>query len=122
MFIQKITGYVSFVRGENPFTFPYRIFPFQFDSSKSFLDESNIYPRIQFNGQSIIQPLEHVDVCKIGIGEYQYTIYNNIIKNLLKQDDENSNKKTEKLGYNKMQLPLESLNIVFALWLIRSLL
>ena len=113
MFIQKITGYVSFVRGENPFTFPYRIFPFQFDSSKSFLDESNIYPRIQFNGQSIIQPLEHVDVCKIGIGEYQYTIYNNIIKNLLKQDDENSNKKTEKLGYNKMQLPLESLNIVF---------
>lgn len=116
VFIQKITGYVSFVRGENPFTFPYRIFPFQFDNSKSFLDESNIYPRIQFNGQPIIQSLEHVDVCKIGIGEYQSNIYNKIIKYLLKKDDEKDEKdetKTEKLGYNKMQLPLESLNIVF---------
>ena len=112
-FIQKISGYVSFVRGENPFTFPYRIFPFQFDNSKSFLDESNIYPRIQFNGQSIIHPLEHVDVCKVGIGTYQFNIYNKIINFLLQKSDDREEHKTEKLGYNKMQLPLEALNIVF---------
>ena len=33
--IKKMTGYVSFVRGENPFTFPYRIFPKIFESEKS---------------------------------------------------------------------------------------
>ena len=27
LLIQKITGYVSYVSGENPFTFPYRIWP-----------------------------------------------------------------------------------------------
>ena len=26
LFIHKITGYVSFIRGENPYIFPYRIF------------------------------------------------------------------------------------------------
>ena len=27
LLIQKATGYVSFVRGENPYTFPYRVYP-----------------------------------------------------------------------------------------------
>jgi len=31
---QKATGYISFVRGENPYTFPYRIFPSLFLSKK----------------------------------------------------------------------------------------
>uniref|UniRef100_A0A6C0AXD1 Helicase ATP-binding domain-containing protein n=1 Tax=viral metagenome TaxID=1070528 RepID=A0A6C0AXD1_9ZZZZ len=113
-FIRKITGYVSFVRGENPFTFPYRIFPYQFDNNRSFLNESIVYPRIQFNNDSIIQHLEHVDVYNIGVGSYQKIIYEKIISGLLNKnkDDEEGNK-VEKLGYNKMQVPLEALNIVF---------
>ena len=115
LFVRKVTGYISFVRGENPFTFPYRIFPYQFDTDNSFLNEGVIYPRIQFNGQSIIQQLEHVDVYKIGVGNYQKQVYLKIINSLLSKkgtelEEEN---KTEKLGYNKMQIPLESLNIVF---------
>jgi hypothetical protein len=31
LFIQKITGYVSYVRGENPYTVPFRIYPNEFD-------------------------------------------------------------------------------------------
>ena len=113
-FVEKITGYVSFVKGENPFTFPYRIFPLQFDKKNSFLDENNTYPRIQFNGQQIIQPLEHVDVFKIGIGEYQKNIYLKIINNLLSSSKKNElGEITEKFGYNKMQVPLESLNITY---------
>ena len=115
-FVQKVTGYVSFVRGENPFTFPYRIFPYQFDKNNSFLNNDNIYPRIQFNNQNIIQPLEHVDVFNIGIGEYQKKVYLKIINNLLNSTKKNENvdeNTNEKLGYNKMQIPLEALNVVY---------
>ena len=115
-FVQKVTGYVSFVRGENPFTFPYRIFPYQFDKSNSFLNSDNIYPRTQFNNQNIIQSLEHVDVFNIGIGEYQKKVYLKIINNLLNSSKKNENvdeNTNEKLGYNKMQIPLEALNVVY---------
>ena len=30
LLIRKATGYVSFVRGENPYTFPYRVYPVEF--------------------------------------------------------------------------------------------
>ena len=35
---RKATGYISFVRGENPYTFPYRIFPSIFSPTKSILN------------------------------------------------------------------------------------
>ena len=35
LLIQKITGYVSYVSGENPFTFPFRLFPNDFNSPHS---------------------------------------------------------------------------------------
>ena len=30
LFIKKCNGYISFVRGENPYTFPFRIYPNMF--------------------------------------------------------------------------------------------
>ena len=33
---RKLTGYVSYVRGENPYTFPYRVYPDTFDPSRTF--------------------------------------------------------------------------------------
>ncbi len=36
LFMQKATGYISFVRGENPYTFPYRIYPKVFAPEHSF--------------------------------------------------------------------------------------
>ena len=37
LLIRKATGYVSFVRGENPYTFPYRIFPREHSPEHSLL-------------------------------------------------------------------------------------
>jgi hypothetical protein len=48
---RKLTGYVSYVRGENPYTFPYRIYPKIFDSEHSILNKP--YPTIQMNGNEI---------------------------------------------------------------------
>ena len=48
---KKIRGYVSFVRGDNPYTFPYRIYPSIFAPESSI---KNIeYPKKQINGKKI---------------------------------------------------------------------
>jgi hypothetical protein len=47
LLIRKATGYVSFVRGENPYTFPYRIYPSLFAPNHTFKEVS--YPNFQMN-------------------------------------------------------------------------
>ena len=49
LLIQKSTGYVSYVRGENPYTFPYRIFPSVFSEENTIKD----YPKKQTNDAPI---------------------------------------------------------------------
>ena len=39
LFMRKATGYVSFVRGENPYTFPYRVYHDIFDNSHTFNEQ-----------------------------------------------------------------------------------
>jgi hypothetical protein len=51
MLIRKATGYISFVRGENPYTFPYRIYPNQFAPNKTFPFIK--YPKYQMNLKKI---------------------------------------------------------------------
>jgi len=38
---RKLTGYVSYVRGENPYTFPFRIYPDTFSPENTFNNKSN---------------------------------------------------------------------------------
>jgi hypothetical protein len=47
MLIRKATGYISFVRGENPYTFPYRVYPNIFARDATFPAIS--YPNYQMN-------------------------------------------------------------------------
>ena len=35
LLIQKLNGYVSYVSGENPFSFPFKLFPYTFNSPNS---------------------------------------------------------------------------------------
>ena len=65
---RKATGYISYVHGENPYSFPYKIWPRQFAISHTF--EHRKYPTIQLNEKAIIQPLEHVSVYVEKIGYY----------------------------------------------------
>ena len=80
LLIQKATGYVSFVRGGNPYTFPYRIFPREFAPQHAILSMN--YPRSNLNGREIIQGLEHLDVYGIDIGSYQNLGYNYLLDSL----------------------------------------
>lgn len=122
MLIRKATGYISFVRGENPYIFPYRIFPEQFSIDNTF--HKIKYPDFQLNGKKIENnnPTEIVknQVYLTNIGEYQSIGYAQVLKPL---SSELSQKKginisfdnLDRLGYMILQRPLEALNIVFPL-------
>lgn len=119
---RKLTGYVSYVRGENPYTFPYRIYPSRFDPSHTF--EKNKYPVTQMNGKTIEQPIQYVNVFTNKTGEYQKKAYSIIIENLRKRSYHSFNiygemrempsfDNMESFGYTLLQGPLESLNMVY---------
>ena len=58
---RKLIGYVSYVRGENPYTFPFRLYPNQFASSKENTWSSYSYPVKMFNNMPIEkEPEKHV--------------------------------------------------------------
>ena len=88
LLIRKATGYVSFVRGENPYTFPYRIFPREHSPEHSLLARSmgaatgQGYPRTQLNGRHIDQPIEHIDVYMLQVGDIQEAAYRFIINDM----------------------------------------
>ncbi len=93
---RKATGYISFVRGENPYTFPYRIWPSIFSPNNTFKNDNNLYPRMQLNGKSIIQELEYIDVYLTKIGDYQQKGYNYIINKMKVKKQINKPKKNTK--------------------------
>ena len=112
---RKITGYISYVRGDNPYSFPYRIWPSQFDSYKKL--DLNYYPNIQLNGKVIKQGIKYLSIYSNKLGEIQNKGYNLIINNIKKNtniDDELGKvKESESLGYTVLQRPIEALNIVY---------
>lgn len=102
--IQKARGYISFVRGENPYLFPYRIYPKLF-STKSI---HNIeYPTLSLNGKPIIQPIQYIDIYVDTIETYQEEAYTRLIRNIENIED------MDGFGYTVLAKPIEALNIVF---------
>ena len=110
---RKATGYISFVRGENPYTFPYRIWPNEFAKDNTFktnemganaseagmvtnASEAGMvanaseagkyigYPRTQLNNKPVIQPIEFLSLYLTTVGDYQSKGYNYIMNKLKK--------------------------------------
>ena len=120
---RKLTGYVSFVRGENPYTFPLRIYPDTF-SPEHFVKTIEKYPSQQLNGRTIEEPLSNTPAFVSQIGEYQAKGYDFIMKHLRNKSFSTTNKfgdvrelpsfeNMESFGYTVLMQPLEALNIVF---------
>jgi hypothetical protein len=107
---RKATGYVSFVRGDNPYTFPYKIWPDQFAPEKSI--KNMIYPRIQVNSKDVIEPIQFLSLYMIPMGGYQDSGYSYIINQMSSTEDFNI-EKMEQLGYIQLTKPLEALNIIY---------
>jgi superfamily II DNA or RNA helicase len=132
LLIRKVTGYISFVRGNNPYTFPYRIYPSVFSPKHSFKNKSDMkidvmkYPKYQMNGKVIEHDkmLKFLDIYLLKIGTYQSYGYRYIINHLRNKKISITTKKgivrnmptfdeMESFGYNLLMLPLEALNIIY---------
>jgi len=120
---RKLTGYVSYVRGENPYTFPFRIYPEAF-SPENTLASIEQYPSQQLNGRTIEEPLKNSPIFISPIGDYQAKGYDFIMKHLRNKSFTMTNKfgeirelpsfeNMESFGYTLLMQPLEALNIVF---------
>jgi len=126
LLIRKLTGYVSYVRGENPYSFPFRIYP----------DDSNFskfpHPTFQMTGKPIDpnKKIEHLPLYLTTIQDCQKNGYNLIIQTLQNKisekaslsaqsnifelaNDDSTIIQMDSFGYNTLQAPLEALNIVY---------
>ena len=113
LLMRKARGYVSFVKGDNPYTFPYRIFPTDFKSSHSI--KNHRYPSKTLLGGDILQSMEYLDLFCVELGPYQNQVYEFIIDSL-KEKQDTSNLKPEmmeRFGYTMLQKPLETLNMTY---------
>ena len=122
LLVRKLKGYVSYVRGENPFTFPYRVYPEVFAPEHTIRPDQ--YPKKQMNLSEIETPIKHVPVYTNTISEYQNRGYDFIMKDMLNRSyDKNtitgatihmpSFENMEGFGYTLLLAPMEALNIVY---------
>jgi len=87
LLIQKLNGYVSYVSGENPFTFPFRIFPYEFNSPHSLKilkTKEWRYPTEQINGLEITPEMQikYLDVYITKVRDFQNKAYKYIVEKM----------------------------------------
>jgi len=120
--VRKLTGYVSYVRGENPYTFPIRIYPDLFAPENLILNSP--YPKNQMNNKAIETPIQSTPVFVTPIGEYQNYGYEFIMRYYLTKSFNKTNaygveinmptfENMESFGYTLLLVPLEALNIIY---------
>ena len=115
LLIQKIIGYVSFVKGENPFKFPYRIWPQQTNNKYSLalsLKNKWVYPKTQINGLKIKKPIQFLDLTLTDVGEIQSNAYLHVISEL-KKDNPLLSTPNEGIQYTFVDPPLQVLNMTY---------
>lgn len=121
LFTRKLTGYVSYLRGEDPYSFPYIIYPKQFDIDKSLLNTR--YPNTQLNGSVIDEDkvIQYTDLYFHDLGTNEMTYQNKLLSyytHSLKNengfiDEENINDGEKGMGWLLVRPLLQLSNICF---------
>ena len=113
---QAAIGYISYIRGNNPYTFPYRIWPALFNENNSLIERAkinpNFYPTIQLNGTNIIEPIQHIDLFLVSLKLYQLQGYQKIISYIIERLS-TLKSSSGGLGYEILESALQGLNIIF---------
>ena len=109
---RKLTGYVSYVRSENPYTFPLRIYAKNEDWNDEVLKFNN--PKYQMNNKEITSPIQYLDKFLFynNIGSYQKHVYDAFIKSYYDEDLKELNEGISK-SFSILQKPLLSLNMTY---------
>tara|TARA_B100000963_G_scaffold359323_1_gene386362 strand:+ start:1470 stop:5222 length:3753 start_codon:yes stop_codon:yes gene_type:complete len=114
LLILKSRGYISYVRGENPYTFPYAVFPKQFENNRSLFSIN--YPSKMFNGNLITEPIKYSDLYVniiTGNQEQSYLKLINDLKRNMTEKEMEAFSYSESFGYNMIMKHLECLNMSY---------
>ena len=110
---RKLTGYVSYVRGENPYTFPFRIYPSTFAPQR---DVSFPIPTVTYQNKPMEEKerLQHIEVYKTQMTKdsYQHRLYNKMCLTLQRMPSDQTQVQTH-VGYTRLLGPLQALNMVY---------
>ena len=116
LLIQKSIGYVSYVSGENPFTFPYKIWPSYYKNERSLkiLKEKKWkYPQIQINGAEIPKVnIQHLDLIISKLSTEQDKGYKFVVEKE-KEKYPILNNKQSGIQYTVIDGLQQSLNIIY---------
>ncbi|AET73088.1 hypothetical protein PGAG_00199 [Phaeocystis globosa virus 12T] len=106
---RKLNGYVSYIKGDNPFIFPYRILPQVFDNNNSIKHPDFNYPVNNVLGNRFEEPtkISYFDIYVSKLSEYQEKVYNYIVNKTDFKEGSDSYK------YTLLLKPLEALNMVY---------
>lgn len=125
---RKLIGYISFIRGENPYTFPYRIYPSLFSPSNTLSSENFTIPTVQYNNKIVDPPLKLLNLYMTKLGTYQEDVYSAIISSMSSfsktgkntntdnngaEDDAEHNDADESMSQKLLIIPNQALNIVY---------
>ena len=114
LFMMKANGYVSYVRGENPYIFPYLVTPNMYGSPHSM--KTHIYPRRQFNRKQISNPIQYLDLYLSQLSETQadgYKYYIDKVTEKFSDEEISKFEDMESFRYNEIMAPIQALNIVY---------
>ena len=113
---RKLTGYVSYVRGENPYTFPFRLYPETFSPENALSKDS--YPTKQLTQIPIMEPLQFIPVYISNMSKYQQERYIQITAPFRGEEGHGDEEiptfeNMESVGAFQMRAPLQALSIVY---------
>ena len=126
--VRKLTGYVSFVRGENPYTFPYRMYPGIFAPEQTFQTIPQQTKSIM-GGEVVpnkVTTITDTSIYVVKVGEYQEDVYNQMTSELVTSEDNAPERvkgdndddvadEVGRLGYTRLQDPIQCLNMTYPL-------
>lgn len=125
LLIQKSRGYVSFVQGEDPYLFPFRLYPnddttlggYRNNSLKHMMKETDFsYPTKQMNDHDVPQDrneqgIKYLDLFMTKPGDEQKEGYEGYIQDLI--DNNLLNAAQENFSYTMLTVPSQLLNICY---------
>ncbi len=106
-------GYVSYMRGENPYTFPFRLFP-NVNNAK----DPNIlttYPKLDIYGQKIPEKIKFLEIITSKMSKYQKEVYDHFKSKITKVKDEDYDDDIpeEMIENNDVQNTMQISNVVY---------
>ena len=111
--ILKANGYISYVRGENPYAFPFLVTPKMYQDPHS-IKELKRYPERQFNNNPIKKGIQYLDLYLQQMSQTQQEGYDKVIREITEEytaEQLETFEDMDSVKYTMVMKPIQALNI-----------